>query len=96
MNGHEQVGAHAPCLVHALDQRHIVVVVACHDHAQILFLRQQLAYPVRHGQYHFLLVRAFRAGGTRILAAMAGVQRHGEDAGHLFLCRLAAAGGGRR
>jgi len=91
----EQVGLHAACLLHAHAQGHEEVAVARHvgphgaavDRALVDAVAQQLG----DLQDHVLLIGALGADGAGVLAAMAGVQRHDDDA--VGLARRRGAGG---
>ncbi|MNY01470.1 hypothetical protein D3C86_1340020 [compost metagenome] len=93
---HEQVGLHAPRLLHAHVQRHEEVRVARHHRAHIGLGVDLGAQPVRDLEHHVLLARAGRANGAGVLAAVTGVQGHGQQAAHLELAGRRHIGLGHR
>ncbi len=84
MDAHEQVGLHAPRLLHAHAQRHEEVGVAREEGAHRVAVDaagvDAVAQPVRDLQHDVLLARAVGADGAGVFAAVAGIERDDDDA----------------
>ena len=79
----EQVRLHAPRLGHALAESDEVVAVAREHHAHAALSVDQPLDASRDRQRDMLLVGAAAADRARVLAAMAGIDRHGDEARHV-------------
>ena len=79
MDRDEQVGLHAPRLLHALVQRHEEVGVSRQHGAHRGIGVDAVAQQHRDGEHHVLFAQPGRADGAWIFAAMAGVERDDDE-----------------
>jgi hypothetical protein len=80
MDRDEEVGLHAPRFLHALGEGHVVVAVAHQHRAHVRLLVDARLQAAGDGERHVLLLRAVAAARARVLAAVAGVDRHDDQA----------------
>ena len=90
MDADEQVGLHAPRFFHPRAQGHEVIAVAGQKRAHGVAAHgggvDAVAQQVGHAQHHVFFARARRADGAGVFTAVAGVQRHDDDAVGLRSC----------
>ena len=83
MDRDEQIGLDLACLDHAIDERDEIVAVADEDAAHVrLIVHKCLEFPGDR-QCDVLFMRATAAPGARILAAVACIDRDGDQAGNI-------------